>query len=71
MNRDQIAGAIRQAFLTASVGLLVKHGATAPHAQEYAEGLIALGMYAWSWWEKREAATLAKADRINAKAATS
>ena len=30
MNRDQIAGAIRQAFLTAAVGVLVKHGATAP-----------------------------------------
>ena len=67
MNQDQITGAIRQAFLTAAVGLLVKHGATAPHATQYAEGLLAVACYVWSWWEKREASTLAKADRINDK----
>ena len=32
MNWEQAKGAIRQAFLTGSVRLLVKHGVTTPHA---------------------------------------
>jgi hypothetical protein len=69
MNQDQILGAVRQSILAASAGLLVKHGFSAPQAQQIGEAALAIGMYVWSWWEKREAATLAKADRINAKAA--
>lgn len=67
MNQYQLTGAIRQSILVACVGLLAKHGFTAPQAEQIAEALLAIGMYIWSWLEKREDAILAKADAINDK----
>lgn len=67
MNQYQFTGAIRQSILAACAGLLAKHGFTAPQAEQIAEAALAMAMYAWSWWEKREDSILAKASDINDK----